>query len=142
MAGRQTIIKEVKVLLKAGALPREFGVEEADYADLVNAALTRYSKDRPLVSFVDYAGDSETFDFSLPEDWDDSLSFIREVEYPQGERSPPTCGGAPGSSTRKEPRRRSSGSCTSSLKWDTRYACSTRSSTRPMMRARAFPKTI
>ena len=59
MASRQTIIKEVKVLLKAGALPREFGVEEADFADLVNAALARYSKDRPLVSFADYAGDSE-----------------------------------------------------------------------------------
>ena len=88
MASRQTIIKEVKVLLKAGALPREFGVEEADYADLVNAALTRYSKDRPLVSFADYAGDSKTFDFPLPEEWDDSLSFIREVEYPQGERKP------------------------------------------------------
>ena len=88
MAGRQTIIKEVKVLLKAGALPQEFGVEEADFADLVNAALTRYSKDRPLVSFADFAGDSETFDFPLPPDWDDSLSFIRAVEYPQGKRKP------------------------------------------------------
>ena len=88
MAGRQTIIKEVKVLLKAGALPQEFGVEEADFADLVNAALTRYSKDRPLVSFADFKGDSATFDFPLPRDWDDSLSFIRAVEYPQGERKP------------------------------------------------------
>ncbi len=88
MAGRQRIIKEVRALLKAGALPREFGIEEADYADLVNAALTRYSRDRPLVSFADYAGDSEAFDFPLPKDWDDSLSFIRAVEYPQGERKP------------------------------------------------------
>ena len=88
MAGRQTIIEEVKVLLKAGALPREFGVEEADYADLVNAALTRYSKDKPLVSFADFSGDSATFDFPLPRDWDDSLSFIRAVEYPQGKRKP------------------------------------------------------
>ena len=88
MAGRQTIIEEVKVLLKTGALPREFGVEEADFADLVNAALTRYSKDRPLVSFADFAGDGETFDFPLPPDWDNSLSFIRAVEYPQGKRIP------------------------------------------------------
>ena len=88
MAGRQKIIEEVKVLLKAGALPREFGIEEADFADLVNAALKRYSRDKPLVSFADYAGDGETYDFPLPEDWDDSLSFIREVEYPQGERKP------------------------------------------------------
>ena len=74
--------------MKTGALPREFGVEEADFADLVNAALTRYSKDRPLVSFADFAGDGETFDFPLPPDWDDSLSFIRAVEYPQGKRIP------------------------------------------------------
>ena len=142
MASRQTIIKEVKVLLKAGALPREFGVEEADYADLVNAALTRYSKDVPLVSFADYSGDSETFDFPLPEDWDDSLSFIREVEYPQGRESPPFCEGVPGSSMPRGRRRRGSGSCTSLLKWATRFVCSTRSSTRPTMCGQAFPKTI
>ncbi len=88
MASRQTIIKEVKILLKAGALPQEFGVEEADYADLVSAALARYSKDRPLTSFADFAGDGVTFDFPLPGDWDDSLSIVRAVEYPQGERKP------------------------------------------------------
>lgn len=88
MASRQTIIEDVRVLLKAGALPREFGMEEADYADLVRAALARYSKDRPLSSFADFEGDGAAFDFSLPGDWDDSLSRVRAVEYPQGQRTP------------------------------------------------------
>lgn len=88
MAGRQTIIETVKTLLKTDGLPREFGVEEADYAELVGAALARYSRDRPLAAFADFAGDGAAFDFDLPGDWDDSLSAVRAVEYPQGERTP------------------------------------------------------
>ncbi len=88
MASRQTIIEEAKALLKAGALPREFGLEEADYAGLVSAALARYSRDRPRAAFADFEGDGASFDFPLPGDWDDSLSVVRAVEYPQGRRTP------------------------------------------------------
>ncbi|MEE9274871.1 MAG: hypothetical protein V3V62_06150 [bacterium] len=88
MASRQTIIEDVKVLLKAGSLPREFGLEEADFTDLVEAALARYSKDRPRRAFADFAGDGAAFDFDLPADWDESLSTVERVEHPQGERVP------------------------------------------------------
>jgi len=88
MASRQTITDDTKTLLKAGALPREFSLEEADYSDLIDAALSRYSSDRPQLSFEDFAGDGSAYDFSLPSDWDRALSVVASVEYPQGEREP------------------------------------------------------
>ncbi len=88
MASRQTIIADVKVLLKAGEIPDEFAVAEADYAGLIAQALARYSKDRPEHAFKDSAGDGTAYDFALPSDWDDALSTVLGVEYPQGEREP------------------------------------------------------
>lgn len=88
MPNRQTIIAEIKVQLRAGALPQEFGLEEADYAELTAAALARYSKDRPARRMADFAGDGAAFDFALPADWDGALSAVRHIEYPQGKREP------------------------------------------------------
>jgi hypothetical protein len=88
MASRQTIIADVKALLAAGTLPQEFGLVEADYPSLVAAALARYSKDRPRRAHKDYAGDGAAYDFALPADWDQALSAVEAVEYPQGEREP------------------------------------------------------
>ncbi len=88
MASRQTITEDIKTLLKAGALPREFALDEADYADLIEAALSRYSKDRPQLSYEDYAGDGAVYDFTLPAAWDRALTVVASVEYPQGEHEP------------------------------------------------------
>ncbi len=88
MASRQTIIEDVKTLLKSGTLPGEFGIDEADYTDLIEASLSRYSKDRPRHALQDYAGDGAAYDFNLPSDWDAALSVVASVEYPQGEREP------------------------------------------------------
>lgn len=88
MANLQTITADVKALLAAGGLPREFGLEEADYAGLVSAALARYSKDRPRLAYKDYAGNGAAYDFALPADWDGALSAVAALEYPQGEREP------------------------------------------------------
>ena len=88
MSSRQTIIADVKVFLKSGEIPPEVALAEADFADLVRAALARYSKDRPRKAFQDYAGDGAAYDFSLPADWDAALSTVLAVEYPQGEREP------------------------------------------------------
>ncbi|MEK6711814.1 MAG: hypothetical protein AABZ64_14675, partial [Nitrospinota bacterium] len=85
---QQTLIADVKALLAADGLPQEFGLEEADCAPLVDAALARYSQDRPRRAHKDYAGDGAAYDFALPADWDRALSIIEEVEYPQGEREP------------------------------------------------------
>lgn len=88
MASRQTITEDIKTLLKAGALPHGFALDEADYADLIEAALSRYSKDRPQLSYEDYAGDGAAYDFTLPAAWDRALTVVASVEYPQGEREP------------------------------------------------------
>lgn len=88
MANLLTLIEDVKVLLRAGSLPRGFGLEESDFAELVRSALARYGRDRPRLALADYPGDGAAHDFALPADWDGALSVVAGVEYPLGEREP------------------------------------------------------
>lgn len=81
---RETLIPEVKVLVKDGAQK----LAAADYPSFLQRAVDAYSAHRPRVMVKDYNGDGSTYKLTLPSDWEQDFSTIQSVEYPQGDRIP------------------------------------------------------
>jgi len=50
---------------------------------LLSQAVVIFSKDRPLTKIHEITGDSSAYDFAMPTDWVDGISYIvGEIEYP------------------------------------------------------------
>lgn len=81
---RETLITAVKVLVKDGAQK----LAAADYPSFLQRAVDAYSAQRPRVMVKDYSGDGSTYKFTLPSDWEQEVSTIQSIEYPQGDRIP------------------------------------------------------
>jgi len=66
--------------------------DPGDFGTAIDAAVERYSKDRPREIVATASGDGSAFDFALPSGWVDGFSALRRVEYPfppaSGQREP------------------------------------------------------
>ena len=57
---------------------------------LLSQAAIIFSKDKPLTKIKEETGDGEAYDFALPSDWYDGVSFIvGQIEYPADEFQDP-----------------------------------------------------
>lgn len=75
------ILNRVKQLTKADPLNI---ITDDDYTDLIDEAVAIFSNDKPLLKCVLKEADSTGF-YSLPDDWNNSMSKIIEVESPINE---------------------------------------------------------
>lgn len=57
-------------------------LEPDDVNKFLGQALLIYSKDRPLIKLSEMTGDGSAFDFALPADWTQNVSYIISLEYP------------------------------------------------------------
>lgn len=66
-------------------------VDDASSADIdgcIQDAIMEYSKIHAQEKSIDFSGDGTAYSFSMPSDWMDGFSVIKQVEYPLGEQSP------------------------------------------------------
>jgi hypothetical protein len=73
----RSLIQDTAGLLAAG-----------DLEGAIREAVERYSRDQPRQVVVDVAGDSVSYDLTLPASWVDGLSRVVTIEYPAGARYP------------------------------------------------------
>ncbi len=66
----------------------ESSLPEGSLDEAVLDAVQFYSRLRPRLRWVTYVGDGQTYEFSLPPDWDAELSRIVSLEYPSGGQNP------------------------------------------------------
>src|SRR6188474_3350042 len=54
-----------------------------DGLTFLRQAVLIYSKDRPLKKIAELTGDGSAFDFALPDDWVEDISYVNgDIEYP------------------------------------------------------------
>jgi hypothetical protein len=63
----------------------KLGAEEIN--NFILEALNYFSKDYPRICVVDIAGDG-SYQYDLPGDWREGVSWLQRVEYPAGQRVP------------------------------------------------------
>jgi hypothetical protein len=79
--GMASFIELVKRKVKAPTVGLTVLTDPGDYEEFIEEALLEYSRRRPYQKTAKLTGDG-TFFFSLPSDWNEEISFIRQVEYP------------------------------------------------------------
>lgn len=84
---------EVRSLIHAnlgrhGIPERGGGITDVEIDLIISEAASRYGSFFPRVGVYDISGNGTDYDFTLPTDWDDAISSILSVEYPQGTRTP------------------------------------------------------
>ncbi|MHB9075789.1 MAG: hypothetical protein ACYC6G_19990 [Desulfobaccales bacterium] len=62
-------------------------LSEPDRQAFILEAVSRYSQDRPRAVAAEIAGDG-SYDYDLPEGWEEGFSVGKQVEYPAGEQQP------------------------------------------------------
>jgi len=63
-------------------------LEVPEIEDAIERAVALFSADCPRVLSYEWTGDGETYEFALPADFEQGVSYIKVVEYPAGERRP------------------------------------------------------
>lgn len=71
-----------------GTPDRAGGITDAQFDRLIGDAIRLYSFHRPDVGYTSKDGDGTTYEWPVPDDWDEGFSTIVDVEYPAGERTP------------------------------------------------------
>lgn len=84
---------KTKVRNKIKDLATTAEVTDTELDHHLGSAVERYSKDRPRQVPHEFAGDGASYDFALPNDWEDDFSRLlgglnSKVEYPASERVP------------------------------------------------------
>ncbi len=79
--GIASFVTLVKLKVQAPTVGNVTLVDPTDYETLIKEAVKEYSERRPLQKTVKNTGDG-TGSFSLPSDWEQEFSFIKEIEYP------------------------------------------------------------
>jgi hypothetical protein len=77
----------VKKKVKAPTIGLIVLEDPADYETFILEAVKEFSKLRPYKRVAKLTGDGNAF-FSLPSDWDNDFSWIRELEYPIDQQPP------------------------------------------------------
>lgn len=81
-AGIAAFVSLVKLMVQAptiGPVASKLA-DPADYETMIKAAVKEYSKSRPDKKVVKLTGDGNAF-FSLPSNWEEGFSYIRDIEY-------------------------------------------------------------
>lgn len=84
--GMASFVTLLKRKVKAPTVGLTVLTDPGDYEEFITEALLEYSRRRPYQQTVKLTGDG-TFFFTLPSDWSNEFSWIREIEY-QIDRSP------------------------------------------------------
>jgi len=63
-------------------------LEVPEIEDAIERAVALFSADCPRILSHEWTGDGSTYEFALPVDFEQGVSYIKAVEYPVGERSP------------------------------------------------------
>jgi len=71
-----------------GTPDRAGGIQPAQFDLIIQDAVRLYSFHRPDIGYVTQTGDGTTYEWTVPEDWDEQFSSIASVEYPAGSRDP------------------------------------------------------
>jgi hypothetical protein len=61
---------------------------QAEVDSFIAEAISTYSQYRPVIKVFEYTGDGTAYEFSLPTDWEDGFSAIKEIESPVGAHPP------------------------------------------------------
>ena len=81
---RQEYLEKIDIELKDTA---SF-LSSDDKFQALDDAIYQYSKDRPRIRMKEYDGDGSSYDFLLPDDFIETFSWIKMVEYPAGKQEP------------------------------------------------------
>jgi hypothetical protein len=85
--GIASFVALVKLKVQAPTVGLSTLADPADYETLIKEAVKEYSRRKALKKTALLTGDGNAY-FSLPSDWEQEFSWIRNIEYPVGEFPP------------------------------------------------------